>query len=322
MATGASALPPSVPRELVLTRVFDAPRSLVFKAWTDPRHVARWWGPHRFDNPVCEWDARPGGALRVHMRGPDGTIYPMVGKVHEVVEPERLVMTTGVDEPDGRVRFRVLHTVTFEERDGKTVLTLRCKVVSAIPAAAPQLAGMEMGWTQSLERLEGEVTTEASGTTDREIIAIRVFDAPRELVFREWTDPQHVVHWWGPNGFTNTIHEMDVRPGGVWQFVMHGPDGVDYQNKIVFDEVVQPERLVYTHVSGPKFRVTASFQKQVGRTKLIVRMRFATAAELDHTVKTFGAREGLSQTLERLGKYLAKRGATESTRKAAGGDAS
>jgi uncharacterized protein YndB with AHSA1/START domain len=77
-----------------------------------------------------------------------------------------------------------------------------------------------------------------------------------------WTDPNHVAQWWGPKGFTNTIHEMDVRPGGVWRFVMHGPDGVDYQNKIVFIEVVKPERLVYDHVSGPKFHVTVTFTEQ------------------------------------------------------------
>ena len=65
-------------------------------------------------------------------------------------------------------------------------------------------------------------------TADREIVATRVFDAPRDLVFRMWTDPAHIVHWWGPNGFTTTIHEMDVRPGGMWRFIMHGPDGVDY----------------------------------------------------------------------------------------------
>src|SRR5271155_1615963 len=99
-------------------------------------------------------------------------------------------------------------------------------------------------------------------TSDREIVTMRVFEAPRELVFAAWTEPKHVAQWWGPNGFTNTIYEMDVRPGGVWRFVMHGPDGVDYQNKIVFVEVVKSQRLVYDHVSGPKFRMTVTFDEQ------------------------------------------------------------
>src|SRR4029079_5782761 len=106
-----------------------------------------------------------------------------------------------------------------------------------------------------------------ANAAQNEIAATRVFDAPRELVWRMWTDPDHVIHWWGPNGFTNTIHEMDVRPGGVWRFVMHGPDGVDYQNKIIFREVVRPERLVYDHVSGPKFHVTVTFAEQAGKTE-------------------------------------------------------
>jgi len=75
----AGSIMPNEEQQLVLTRVFDAPRELVFKVWTDPKHVARWWGPHRFTNPVCELDLRPGGAILIHMRGPDGVVYPMTG---------------------------------------------------------------------------------------------------------------------------------------------------------------------------------------------------------------------------------------------------
>ena len=83
----------AVARELVITRVFDAPLSFAFRVWTSPKHVAQWWGPHGFTNPVCELDARPGSAIRIHMCGPDGTVYPMTGVYQEVVEPERLVFT-------------------------------------------------------------------------------------------------------------------------------------------------------------------------------------------------------------------------------------
>src|SRR5215510_5227672 len=119
--------------------------------------------------------------------------------------------------------------------------------------------------------------TDATGkTADREIVASRIFDAPRELVWKAWTDPHHVAQWWGPRGFRNTIREMDVRPGGVWQLVMHGPDGRDYQNKIVYVEVVKPERLVYDHVSGPQFRMSVSFTEAGGKTKIVVQMLFET----------------------------------------------
>jgi uncharacterized protein YndB with AHSA1/START domain/DNA-binding transcriptional ArsR family regulator len=141
-------------QELVLTRVFDAPRRLVFKAWTDPKHVAKWWGPHGFTNPVCKLDVRPGGQIRIDMRGPDGTVYPMSGVYQEVVEPERLVFTSAALDERGKPLFEVLTTVTFTEQGGKTTQTLRARVVSRADKGDPYLAGMEAGWTQSLERLK------------------------------------------------------------------------------------------------------------------------------------------------------------------------
>jgi uncharacterized protein YndB with AHSA1/START domain len=151
MATGNTTT--SEAQELVLTRVFDAPRELVFKAWTDPQRVAQWWGPRCFTNPVCELDVRPGGAIRIHMRGPDGTVYPMTGVYQEVVEPERIVFTSAALDAEGNPLFEVLTTVTFVEQDGKTKQTLHARVIKRTAEAAPYLKGMEAGWTQSLERL-------------------------------------------------------------------------------------------------------------------------------------------------------------------------
>ena len=148
--------------------------------------------------------------------------------------------------------------------------------------------------------------TPESSTSDREIVATRVFDAPRELVFDLWTRPEHVAQWWGPNGFTTTIQEMDVRPGGVWRLVMRGPDGTEYPNKSVFVEIVRPQRIVFDHDSGPKFRMTASFDDDGGKTRLTVRMVFETAALRDKTAKAFGAVEGLHQTLGHLGEQIAR----------------
>ncbi len=146
-------------QELVLTRVLDAPRELVFKAWTDPKRVAQWWGPQGFTSPVCELDVRPGGAIRIHMRGPDGTVYPMTGVYQEVVEPERIVFTSAALDEKGHLLFEVLTTVTFAEQGGKTKQILRARVIKSTAQAAPYLAGMEAGWTQSLERLSAFVAT-------------------------------------------------------------------------------------------------------------------------------------------------------------------
>jgi uncharacterized protein YndB with AHSA1/START domain len=135
-------------------------------------------------------------------------------------------------------------------------------------------------------------------------VTTRIFDAPRDLVFEAWTTPEHLSQWWGPKGFTNTFQEFDMRPGGTWQFIMHGPDGVDYQNKSVFVEIVKPERIVFQHVSGPKFQVTATFEDLDGKTRLTFRMLFETATEFDK-VKTYAV-EGNEQTFARLEAHLTK----------------
>jgi uncharacterized protein YndB with AHSA1/START domain len=145
----------------------------------------------------------------------------------------------------------------------------------------------------------------------RAIIGVREFDAPRELVFEAWTDPKHLAQWWGPDGFTTTTSAFDMRPGGVWRFIMHGPDGRDYENRITFDEVVKPERLVYHHGGGDdvepvQFRTTVTFEDVGGRTRLTMRGVFPTAADRERVIREYGADKGLVQTLARLGDYVAQ----------------
>lgn len=145
-------------KELVITRVFDAPRELVYRAWTDPRMMAQWWGPHHFTAPVCELDVRPGGAIRIHMQGPDGTIYPMTGTFQEVDAPSRLIFVSAANDNDGQPLFEILNTITLDEQEGKTTLTLRAKPFNLTAAAALPLSGMEEGWNQTLDKLAAFVT--------------------------------------------------------------------------------------------------------------------------------------------------------------------
>jgi uncharacterized protein YndB with AHSA1/START domain len=153
-------------------------------------------------------------------------------------------------------------------------------------------------------------TSAAGNTADREIVITRVFDAPRELILDAWTDPKQVVRWWGPRGFTTTIHEMDVRPGGVWKQTMHGPDGTDYPNRSVFIDVVKPERIVYSMAGGKKgdpghqFEATWTFDAQGDKTKLTLRMLFPSAEIRERIAKAYGVIEGGNQTLDRLGEHL------------------
>ena len=148
----------------------------------------------------------------------------------------------------------------------------------------------------------------------RSIVGSRVFDAPRDLVFAAFSDPKHLAQWWGPNGFTTTTHSFDFRPGGVWRFVMHGPDGRDYQNRVTYDEIVPPERIVYTHggaddVEPVQFTQTVTFEDiGNGQTRIIWHGRFPSDEERDRVVKEYGADKGLAQTMARLAEYVAAMG--------------
>ncbi|GAB7523409.1 SRPBCC family protein [Paraburkholderia sp. 2C] len=135
-----------------------------------------------------------------------------------------------------------------------------------------------------------------------EILSTRTFDAPRERVFGAWTDPVRLARWWGPKGFRNTFHQFELKPGGNWRFVMHGPDGVDYKNHSVFAEIAEPERIVFDHVSGPHFKVTVSFDEAGSQTKLTYRMMFETAAARDQ-VKTFALKAN-KESFDRLAAEL------------------
>lgn len=143
-----------------------------------------------------------------------------------------------------------------------------------------------------------------SPTADREIKIEREIGAPIELVWKVWTDPEHIRNWWGPNGFTNTISKMDMQPGGKWNLVMHGPDGTDYRNESEFREIILHKKIVYEHLSGPKFTATITFEARGAKTFLSWHMLFRSREEFIHTVKTFKADKGLEQNFEKLERYV------------------
>jgi uncharacterized protein YndB with AHSA1/START domain len=139
---------------VTFTRRLSAPRDLVFKLWTDPRHLAKWWGPAGFTNPVCEFEARAGGRIYVDMTGPDGTVYPMHGTVEEILPPERLVLRcTCCGDESGNPGLESVTTVTFHEEAGGTRMELEARVTKLADFGRDALAGMEQGWSESLDRL-------------------------------------------------------------------------------------------------------------------------------------------------------------------------
>ncbi len=139
--------------EVTIVRMIAAPRDLVFSRWTDPAHLAQWWGPHGFTNPVCEVDARPGGKLRIVMRAPDGSDYPMTGEFQEVVKNERLVFVAVARDKDENPLLESHTKVTFAGEGAGTRLTVEARAVGLVEIAPQMLAGMEAGWTQTVERL-------------------------------------------------------------------------------------------------------------------------------------------------------------------------
>jgi len=147
---------------------------------------------------------------------------------------------------------------------------------------------------------------------DQELVFTRLFNAPRELVFDAWTKPEHLAQWFGPDGFTLTTHSMEVKKNGIWNYTMHGPDGRNYPNKVIYLEILKPEKIVYRHmgeepgVEPVSFVTTVEFKKEGNKTALTMTMVFNSAEELQRVVKEYGAIEGAKQTLARLDALLSK----------------
>lgn len=154
MPKQASAAPQSYgEKTLTLTRLYDATRELVWRAWTEPRHLAQWFGPKGFTSSVPELEVRVGGPLRIVMHGPDGNDYPMKGVFREVTPPARLVFSNIAVDKDGNHLLEGETTIILEEQDGRTRLTLHTRAVGLVPIAPQMLAGMETGWSQSFDKL-------------------------------------------------------------------------------------------------------------------------------------------------------------------------
>ena len=141
-------------RELALTRIIDAPREMVFNAWTNSKQLAQWWGPHDFTNPVCEIDLRVGGKMHIVMRAPDGAEYPMPATVREIVAPEKFSFSSLALDTDGKQQLEGFTAVTLAEEQGKTRMTVQSSAEGTGPIAQQMIGGMDAGWAQSLERFE------------------------------------------------------------------------------------------------------------------------------------------------------------------------
>src|SRR6185312_5638817 len=149
-----------------------------------------------------------------------------------------------------------------------------------------------------------ETKEKATSITNRQLSVTRLLNAPVNMVFEVWTKPEHIKNWWGPRGFTNTISKMDFKNNGEWVFVMHGPDGTDYDNKNIFVEIVKNEKIKLRHCGPPDFEMEATFKAQGNKTQLTVTSTFESAEQLKKVIEAVKADVGLRQNIDKLEEYL------------------
>lgn len=223
-------------REIVQERIIDAPRALVYKAWTDPAHLPNWFGPQGFRCTTRAIDVRPGGAWTFTMHGPDGKDWPNHMQFLAMEAPARIVYDHG-EEPGGTPHFQVV--VTFEDLGVRTRLIQRSTFPTAEACeAVKDFGAVELG-QQTLNKLAERVAGMGLRLT-------RTFDAPRERVFAAWTDPAQFMKWWMPKGFDLEVKQADIRPGGEFHYCQRNAQMAMW-GRIDYLELVAPERLVFTN---------------------------------------------------------------------------
>ncbi len=313
-------------REFVFARTLDAPRELVWKAWTDPARIPEWWGPRRYETIVDEMDVRPGGRWRFRNRDAEGNDFAFHGEYREVVPPERLVQTFVFE---GAPRSHMVETATLKEERGRTTLT----IASVFHGPKEDLeamigSGMEEGARETYDRFTELVAAEKQAPrAGRDLVIVRMFDAPVERVWRAWTDPEEIMRWWGPKEFTASSAKTDFRVGGKYLYCMRaeheiegakgiGPQGRDFWSTGVYREIIPMERIVATDSFAdekgnvvPSMRygmegvplemlVTVTFEDVGGKTRLTLRHAGLPEA---HAV---GAEIGWGTSLDKLEALL------------------
>lgn len=235
-------------REIVITRVLHAPRELVWQAWTEP-HVTKWWGPRGFSTTIKKMDFRVGGVWEHVMHGPDGVNYPNKSTFKEIVPLERITYSHGGGREAGPGATFVA-TWTFETVEGnKTRLTGRLVFPSAEARdfVVKEFGAIE-GGKQTLERASEYV----AGMQARPFIISREFNAPRDLVWKAWTERERFAQWFGPKGVKVSVAKFDLRPGGMIHYSMTGPDGKTMWGRAVYREVVPPTKIVWINSFSDK----------------------------------------------------------------------
>jgi uncharacterized protein YndB with AHSA1/START domain len=314
-------------KDLIITRIFNAPRELVWMVWTEPEFIMRWWGPEGFTSPIARIDLRVDGRYLYCMRSPEGEDFWSTGIYREVVPMNRIVATDSFSDERGNIvpaahygmtgvwPRELLVTAIFEEQEeGKTMFTM---VHSGIPAGE-SVDSARIGWNGSLDKLERILDEGVSrrGKTllvalpgKQEVYMTRSFDAPRERVFAAMTDQKLIPQWWAPRRFTIIVDRMDAKPGGSWRILNRDAEGNEFAFRGVYHQV-SPGRTVHTFefegMPGHVLLGIATLEEKEGRTTLTSKSVFESVGDRDGMMES-GMREGGPEIMDRLAELVEKK---------------
>jgi uncharacterized protein YndB with AHSA1/START domain len=294
-------------KDLVIERVFDAPRERVFDVFTQPEHLQKWWGPKMVGISVAEFDARPGGKIFMAERHLDGAIYYIAGVVREIERPSRLVFAIHfANEKRERVSpparsglgavwdGEIVSNVTFSAEERRTRVTIRTER-SGVTAEWSE--GARYGWGESLDKLGHAIADDmkVAAVGEREILITRTFNAPRALVYEALTNSEHVKKWWGPRQYGAVSATGEFRAGGRYRYAQTGPDGeVAFRGEI---REASPARMVYTEefeaMPGHIAETTVTLDERDGKTFVTLRSVYQSKEDRDAVIASgmeWGAR--------------------------------
>ncbi len=310
--------------EVVMTRAFHAPCELVFQALTRCEHLRRWFGARTSTLEACTLDLRPGGSFRFVQRDADGGLHPITGVYQAVAPPSRLAHTF-VYDVDGRREQRLRVSVRLDQRDGVTLLTSTASFADRHERDAYLEGGMQRAAAEGYDRLSELLAVDLSPVADDELVLARMLDAPPDVVFAAWTEPERLDRWWGPPGSELHSQSLDLRPGGAYHYGLRTPSGDALWGTFVYREIMPPERLVYASAFADEVGAavpnpyastwplemlhTLWLADQGGRTMLVLRARplDASAAQRRAFARAKAkVSKGLATTLAQLAKHLAE----------------
>lgn len=312
-------------REIITERLVNAPRDLVFKAWSNEAMISQWWGPNGFSTTIDTMEFKPGGKWRFVMHGPDGRDYKNLIVYTEIAAPERISYKHGDDEPGGAQPISFETTVTFDAQGSKTLVTLRTIFPSnAERDRVAKLSGAVEGGRQTLARMAA--FSEEAVAQLKPFTISRTFEAPRSLVWEVHTKPEHLERWWGPKGCKLGVERLEFRPGGIFHYSMRYSNGAAMWGRFLYRELDAPTRMVYFSSFanelggiarapfGPlpfELQNTVTLTEKDGKTTLSIHtVPFGANAEeiafFDNLRETKSLEQGFGGTLDQLAAYLAE----------------